>query len=106
MSDIQGQMSRANANNEGQFQLEFERFPMIVMDISGKLLTNPPPAVPPPDDMTNETRAMIESKKASKAKATSGIFIALHSPMELSYMQDIPMHRIQVNSLLISNSFP
>ena len=96
-SDIQGQLSQINVKTQKKYYLEYERFPLIKVIVKGKLLTNPPTESSffSNDILPNVTNQMDDFATKTNIKSKSGLFIGLHNPKLMTYMNEITMHRIQ-----------
>lgn len=87
MSDIYGQMSRANQSNGGQFQLQFELFPQFRIELNGSLLSESWGNDEFPDEASTDSSNTL-------GKRSGKVFLTLHDPKLLPDMQDIPLHQI------------
>lgn len=88
-SNIHGEMSRIFEQKNNSWNMEFQKFPTIQLRISGKLLSYPFWN----DDWTSEFSN--NSNKNDVNKVSPGLFVTVHDPTQLSYMQGIPLYRIQ-----------
>lgn len=88
-SDIFGDMTRTN----GKFMMDFERFPEIDLSLfSGNEIL--------PEEANESMKFFTMKSKFAPDSEDGGLYLVLHSPLILPYMEEQTMHRIKQNRLV------